>query len=78
MTQNPPWQELVAKDLHANEWHFRHIFRGELILPSCLILLQFFSATIFSQDNLGGIYLQLAGVFLLAQNDWLLVMHLSF
>lgn len=28
MSQNPPWQELVAKDLHANEWHFRHIFRG--------------------------------------------------
>ncbi|RLN09530.1 auxin response factor 7 [Panicum miliaceum] len=27
MTQNPPWQELVAKDLHGNEWHFRHIFR---------------------------------------------------
>nr|CAD1842153.1 unnamed protein product [Ananas comosus var. bracteatus] len=29
MSQNPPWQELVAKDLHANEWHFRHIFRGQ-------------------------------------------------
>ncbi|XP_051216899.1 auxin response factor 7 [Lolium perenne] len=29
MAQNPPWQELVAKDLHANEWHFRHIFRGQ-------------------------------------------------
>jgi len=29
MTQNPPWQELVAKDLHGNEWHFRHIFRGQ-------------------------------------------------
>nr|CAN74121.1 hypothetical protein VITISV_034897 [Vitis vinifera] len=28
MSQNPPWQELVAKDLHGNEWHFRHIFRG--------------------------------------------------
>ncbi|GJM85263.1 hypothetical protein PR202_ga01698 [Eleusine coracana subsp. coracana] len=28
MTQNPPWQELVAKDLHGNEWHFRHIFRA--------------------------------------------------
>uniref|UniRef100_A0A0D9VH38 Auxin response factor n=1 Tax=Leersia perrieri TaxID=77586 RepID=A0A0D9VH38_9ORYZ len=29
MTQNPPWQELVARDLHGNEWHFRHIFRGQ-------------------------------------------------
>ncbi|RCV06834.1 hypothetical protein SEVIR_1G202700v4 [Setaria viridis] len=29
MSQNPPWQELVAKDLHGNEWHFRHIFRGQ-------------------------------------------------
>ncbi|KAL9257044.1 Auxin response factor 1-like protein [Drosera capensis] len=29
MSQQPPWQELVAKDLHQNEWHFRHIFRGQ-------------------------------------------------
>lgn len=29
MSQQPPWQELVATDLHSNEWHFRHIFRGE-------------------------------------------------
>ncbi|KAH0453611.1 hypothetical protein IEQ34_017935 [Dendrobium chrysotoxum] len=29
MSQHPPWQELVAKDLHGNEWHFRHIFRGQ-------------------------------------------------
>ncbi|GAY58388.1 hypothetical protein CUMW_186640 [Citrus unshiu] len=28
MSQQPPWQELVATDLHGNEWHFRHIFRG--------------------------------------------------
>ncbi|XP_027332002.1 auxin response factor 1-like isoform X2 [Abrus precatorius] len=27
--QQPPWQELVATDLHGNEWHFRHIFRGQ-------------------------------------------------
>ncbi|KAK9110888.1 hypothetical protein Scep_018407 [Stephania cephalantha] len=27
MSQNPPWQELIAFDLHGNEWHFRHIFR---------------------------------------------------
>ncbi|KAL3651513.1 Arf GTPase arf1 [Castilleja foliolosa] len=29
MSQQPPWQELVASDLHATEWHFRHIFRGQ-------------------------------------------------
>ncbi|XP_008795277.2 auxin response factor 7-like isoform X2 [Phoenix dactylifera] len=29
MSQHPPWQELVAKDLHGTEWHFRHIFRGQ-------------------------------------------------
>ncbi|PQQ07360.1 auxin response factor 1 [Prunus yedoensis var. nudiflora] len=28
MSQQPPWQELVAADLHGNEWHFRHIFRA--------------------------------------------------
>ncbi|CAH8353923.1 unnamed protein product [Eruca vesicaria subsp. sativa] len=26
----PPNQELVAKDLHANEWRFIHIFRGTM------------------------------------------------
>nr|QCI44193.1 ARF7 [Lilium hybrid cultivar] len=29
MFQQPPWQELVAKDLHGTDWHFRHIFRGQ-------------------------------------------------
>ncbi|KAG6555975.1 hypothetical protein Mapa_001915 [Marchantia paleacea] len=29
MSLNPPNQELVAKDLHGNEWRFRHIFRGQ-------------------------------------------------
>ncbi|PON66617.1 Auxin response factor [Parasponia andersonii] len=29
MSQQPPWQELVATDLHGHEWHFRHIFRGQ-------------------------------------------------
>ncbi|XP_039026108.1 auxin response factor 1-like isoform X1 [Hibiscus syriacus] len=29
MTQQPPLQELIATDLHGNEWHFRHIFRGQ-------------------------------------------------
>ncbi|KAG5393806.1 hypothetical protein IGI04_023769 [Brassica rapa subsp. trilocularis] len=27
MSRQPPTQELVAKDLHASEWRFRHIFR---------------------------------------------------
>ncbi|XP_077212132.1 auxin response factor 2B-like [Tasmannia lanceolata] len=29
MCRQPPSQELVAKDLHGTEWHFRHIFRGQ-------------------------------------------------
>eukprot|EP01018_Ginkgo_biloba_P014292 Gb_18738 [translate_table: standard] len=29
MSQQPPSQELVAKDLHGMEWRFRHIFRGQ-------------------------------------------------
>ncbi|PQP97157.1 auxin response factor 1-like [Prunus yedoensis var. nudiflora] len=28
MSQQPPVQELVARDLQGFEWHFRHIFRG--------------------------------------------------
>ncbi|KAK1567972.1 hypothetical protein Q3G72_018806 [Acer saccharum] len=28
-TQTPPAQELIARDLHDNEWKFRHIFRGQ-------------------------------------------------
>ena len=28
---NPPCQELVAKDLHAVEWKFRHIYRGKAL-----------------------------------------------
>ncbi|KAK9034582.1 hypothetical protein V6N11_050740 [Hibiscus sabdariffa] len=29
MSRQPPTQELVAMDLHGNEWRFRHIFRGQ-------------------------------------------------
>ncbi|XP_051135637.1 auxin response factor 2B-like isoform X2 [Andrographis paniculata] len=29
MSRHPPTQELVAQDLHGNEWRFRHIFRGQ-------------------------------------------------
>uniref|UniRef100_A0ACD5Y3X0 Uncharacterized protein n=1 Tax=Avena sativa TaxID=4498 RepID=A0ACD5Y3X0_AVESA len=28
-TQQPPAQELIARDIHDNEWKFRHIFRGQ-------------------------------------------------
>ncbi|KAF8391012.1 hypothetical protein HHK36_023312 [Tetracentron sinense] len=31
-SQQPPAQELIARDLHDNEWKFRHIFRGFWIL----------------------------------------------
>lgn len=29
ITLQTPTQELVAKDLHGTEWHFKHIFRGQ-------------------------------------------------
>uniref|UniRef100_A0A453CEC4 Uncharacterized protein n=2 Tax=Aegilops tauschii subsp. strangulata TaxID=200361 RepID=A0A453CEC4_AEGTS len=32
MSQNPPCQQLVAKDLHRTEWHFRHIFCGDFTI----------------------------------------------
>lgn len=28
-SQQPPAQELIARDLHDVEWKFRHIFRGK-------------------------------------------------
>eukprot|EP00249_Psilotum_nudum_P023567 c28925_g1_i2 orf=583-3054(+) len=28
-SQQPPAQELIARDLHDNEWKFRHIYRGQ-------------------------------------------------
>ncbi|XP_057824431.2 auxin response factor 1-like isoform X2 [Cryptomeria japonica] len=28
MSQQPPTQEIVARDLHGNNWSFRHIYRG--------------------------------------------------
>ncbi|KAF5939116.1 hypothetical protein HYC85_023375 [Camellia sinensis] len=27
-SRKPPTQEFAAKDLHGDEWRFRHIFRG--------------------------------------------------
>ncbi|TQE10952.1 hypothetical protein C1H46_003367 [Malus baccata] len=29
MSQQPPVQDLVAKDLQGYEWHFRHVYRGQ-------------------------------------------------
>ncbi|GLT96195.1 hypothetical protein SLE2022_138380 [Rubroshorea leprosula] len=29
MNQATSMQELVARDLHGYEWHFKHIFRGQ-------------------------------------------------
>lgn len=39
MSKQPPNQELVAKDLHANAWRFRHIFRGDCCIRFCYLLL---------------------------------------
>jgi hypothetical protein len=33
-SQQPPAQELIARDLHDVEWKFRHIFRGKFELLS--------------------------------------------
>uniref|UniRef100_A0A6N2KWR4 Auxin-responsive protein n=1 Tax=Salix viminalis TaxID=40686 RepID=A0A6N2KWR4_SALVM len=38
MSRQPPTQELVAKDLHENEWRFRHIFRGNHPIPNDLVI----------------------------------------
>ncbi|KAG8079061.1 hypothetical protein GUJ93_ZPchr0007g3825 [Zizania palustris] len=37
MTQSPPTQELVAKDLHGMDWWFRHIFREERMSAAHLL-----------------------------------------
>ncbi|KAI3922166.1 hypothetical protein MKX01_005855 [Papaver californicum] len=31
MCRQPPTQKPISKDLHGNEWRFRHIFRGQPI-----------------------------------------------
>jgi hypothetical protein len=35
MSQHPPTQELMAKDLHGVDWSFRHIFRGDNHPSAC-------------------------------------------
>lgn len=34
-SQQPPAQELIARDLHDVEWKFRHIFRGKDLFLCC-------------------------------------------
>ncbi|KAI7990635.1 Auxin response factor 2 [Camellia lanceoleosa] len=48
-SQEPPAQELVAKDLHGSEWRFRHIYSGEdCAEQKC----SRFSGTIVGIDNI--------------------------
>uniref|UniRef100_A0A1D1Y1S3 Auxin response factor n=1 Tax=Anthurium amnicola TaxID=1678845 RepID=A0A1D1Y1S3_9ARAE len=51
MSQQPPWQDLVATDLHGNEWHFRHIFRGH---PRRHLLTTGWSAFVSSKTLVAG------------------------
>lgn len=63
-SQQPPAQELIARDLHDNEWKFRHIFRGEFYFTDtnwfciCLIILSYFglqSVFLFVVDEAGNL-----------------------
>ena len=38
MSQDIPSQELVARDLHGQDWKFRHIYRGNVLLLPVEIL----------------------------------------
>ncbi|WVZ10581.1 hypothetical protein V8G54_015111 [Vigna mungo] len=68
MSQQPPWQELVATDLHGNEWHFRHIFRakGSIRINSMFIYIvnKFLNELSNVQGNPSATYLPLGGVSL--------------
>ncbi|KAK6915839.1 AUX/IAA domain [Dillenia turbinata] len=61
MSQQPPWQELVATDLHGNEWRFRHIFRVSLAQSFA-----FFAKLVFRDSLLGFLVVLLA----LLKNGW--------
>lgn len=76
MSQQTPTQDLVAKDLHGYEWRFKHIFRGNDVLDSCVVKLTFLSYYSFVVDpiacyqvNPGDTCLQLDGVHLSPQRD---------
>ncbi|OEL32726.1 Auxin response factor 12 [Dichanthelium oligosanthes] len=49
-TQQPPAQELIARDIHDVEWKFRHIFRGKFEKIWRLCILNLFS--FFLVENL--------------------------
>lgn len=34
ISSEPVMRELIAKDLHGNDWRFQHIFRGNLMVSS--------------------------------------------
>ncbi|XP_044493331.1 auxin response factor 2B-like [Mangifera indica] len=66
MSRQPPTQELVAKDLHGNEWRFRHIFRGQ---PRRHLLQSGWSVFVSSKRLVAGD----AFIFLRGENDELRV-----
>ncbi|CAA3008681.1 auxin response factor 9-like isoform X1 [Olea europaea var. sylvestris] len=51
MTLQTPSQELVAKDLHGMEWHFKHIYRGK---PSRHLLTTGWSTFVTSKRLVAG------------------------
>uniref|UniRef100_A0A7I4F3W5 Auxin response factor n=1 Tax=Physcomitrium patens TaxID=3218 RepID=A0A7I4F3W5_PHYPA len=64
--QIPPAQELKARDLHDQEWHFRHIYRGQprrhLLTTGWSVFvsakrLQAGDAVLFTRDNKGQLQL---------------------
>ncbi|KAG6476667.1 hypothetical protein ZIOFF_065912 [Zingiber officinale] len=66
MSQDPPCQELIAKDLQGNDWRFRHIFRGQ---PKRHLLTTGWSVFVGSKRLVAGD----AFIFLRGENDELRV-----
>ncbi|KAE8697326.1 Auxin response factor 23 [Hibiscus syriacus] len=66
MSLQPPTQELVTKDLHGNEWRFRHIFRGQ---PRRHLLQSGWSVFVSSKKLIAGD----AFIFLRGENEELRV-----
>ncbi|GMN54543.1 hypothetical protein TIFTF001_023671 [Ficus carica] len=56
-SQQPPAQELIARDLHDNEWKFRHIFRGKVFFSvqnlsaKCLFFEKYFGLYSRNEKN---------------------------
>lgn len=51
--QQPPAQELVARDLHDQEWHFRHIYRGTIEFRTDSFMEDLYKAAVSSLSRLG-------------------------